>query len=1552
MSEARTCPSNSLFAPEREQGNCGVGFVVNLNGIVSHQTVLRGIEILCNLLHRGATAGDTRTGDGAGIMLQLPDDFLKKAAAAGGVKLDLAEAYGAGMVFMPADRQRQSVFARAVEQAAREAGLSFLGWRNVPVNMDALGKTAAQGCPNVKQFFIGLPAAPDDAKERRLYVLRRKIENKALEANAGPDEFYIVSLSAQLMVYKGLLMAPQLPEFYPDLLDVDLKSAIAVVHQRYSTNTSPSWRLAQPFRYLAHNGEINTLRGNIAQMAARQSSFNSGLFGCDLKELLPVIDGSGSDSACLDNALELLVNGGRDLPHAMMMLIPEAWGAKYPLGPDQRGFFEYHAGIMEPWDGPATIVFCDGTRVGAILDRNGLRPARYTICRDGTMSFASETGVLDFSGKEVEEKGSLRPGQIILADLRQKRLLRNGEIKGYYSRRQPYRRWVEENRISPRGFFESVAPITPDYANLLFRQKLFGYTREDLRLIIEPMAVKGHEAVGSMGNDAPLAVFSEKPQMLYNYFRQLFAQVTNPAIDPIREELVMSLMTFIGNPANILSELPSHSRLVKLRHPVLSNEDLYRIRNLNLPDFSTQTLKTAFPASGTGKELEQSLALLCNDGEAAVRSGRNLLILSDRRATEKGEMPIPALLAVSALNQHLVAKGLRTGAGLIVETGEAREVMHLALLLGFGATAVNPYLAFETVAALADKQELGTPIGVTQALDNYTHALCAGLLKIMSKMGISTLRSYRGAQVFEALGLGRDLCARYFGGVASRVGGIGLEEIAAEANMRYSSAHEDAQSFLPAGGNYRFRSDGERHMWSPASITKLQRATRADDCKIFREYSKLIDDQSKHLSTVRGLLRFKKCRPIPLAEVEPAENIVKKFVTGAMSFGSISREAHETIAIAMNRLKARSNSGEGGEDPARFHPRPDGDNSCSAIKQVASGRFGVTTEYLVNAADLQIKIAQGAKPGEGGQLPGHKVNDEIARVRHSTPGVTLISPPPHHDIYSIEDLAQLVFDLKNVNPSARISVKLVSELGVGTVACGVAKAQADVVLVSGGDGGTGAAPLSSIKYAGMPWELGLAETHQALIANNLRKRVRLQVDGQMRTGRDVVIAALLGAEEFGFATAALVVCGCVMMRKCHENNCPVGVATQRPDLRKRFSGKPEYLVSFFTMLAGEAREILAQLGLKTLAEAVGRVDLLEMESAVEFWKAKNMDYSALLHQVGKRLAVGGPAACYSAKSAFATKHEPRTGISAGNSVAAEPFDAAQCKRDFITDPGRQNDMLKNTLDGKLLPQIEQAINKKEPLNIETPIRNVNRSVGALIAGHIARRFGAAGLAEDAVTLRFSGSAGQSFGAFAVKGMQLVLTGEANDYLGKGLSGGKIILQPLPGIPYDPSNNSIAGNTILYGATSGEVYISGRVGERFAVRNSGAKAVVEGVGDHGCEYMTGGRVVVLGETGINFAAGMSGGLAYVYDDKRIFDLRCNLDMVDLESLAQDDDVAELRGLIEKHLHYTRSARAQYVLSNWEACLPYFVKVFPMEYRRVLGQMSREDEATQRQEPIHG
>jgi glutamate synthase (NADPH/NADH) large chain len=1311
-------------------------------------------------------------------------------------------------------------------------------------------------------------------------------------------------------VYKGLLTGGQVSGFYTELNDPDLVSAVAVLHQRYSTNTFPSWELSQPFRYLAHNGEINTLRGNLNQMRSREKGLASPLFGDDIQKIIPVIDPGGSDSACLDNALELLVSAGRGLPHAMMMLIPEAWGVKYPMGPDQKGFFEYHAGLMEPWDGPATVAFSDGTMVGTLLDRNGLRPARYTITRDRFIVMASEAGVLDIAPERVVEKGALRPGQMLLVDFQRGRVIKDKEIKSMMARRQPYRRWVEENKITVQGLFEAMAPITPRTDTLLTSQRLFGYTREDLQIILDAMAARAHEPVGSMGTDTPLAVLSEKPQLLFAYFKQLFAQVTNPPIDPIREELVMSLMTFIGNPSNVLSEMPQHARLLKLRHPILSNEDLERIRGLNLKDFNTCTLMTGFAGGGSASDLQEALDQVCAKAEAAVKDGRNLLILSDRNLADS-EAPIPSLLAVSAVNRYLIRRGLRTSTGLISETGEAREVMHMALLLGYGATAINPYLAFETVADLAIKKELSADIGVAKALENYSSALCEGLRKIMSKMGISTLRSYRSAQVFEAVGLNRDLIDRYFEGTASQVEGIGLEAIAVEATARFRSAYrapQDVAPVLSAGGQYRYRQDGERHLWSPEAISKLQLATRTGDARLYSEYARLINDQAERQFTLRGLFRFKATEPVPLEDVEPASELVKRFVTGAMSYGSISREAHETMAIAMNRLGGKSNSGEGGEDPARYVPLPNGDSRCSAVKQVASGRFGVTAEYCVNCRELQIKIAQGAKPGEGGQLPGHKVNAEIARVRHSTPGVTLISPPPHHDIYSIEDIKQLIYDLKNINRNARVSVKLVSELGVGTIAAGVAKAHADMVLISGYDGGTGASPLSSIKHAGAPWELGLADTQQTLVLNHLRDRVRLQVDGQIKTGRDVAIAALLGAEEFGFATTALVVMGCVMMRKCHSNTCPVGVATQDAALRKLFSGKPEHLQAFFMFVAEELRGYMAQLGFRKLDDMVGRSDLVEMNEAITFWKARGLDFSRVFF----RPESSSPVRCVAAQD-----HE-----------------------------------LDQALDLKLIPQVTKAIETGKPIRIEHAIRNVNRTVGTMISSLIAKQYGHAGLPDDTITLSFKGAAGQSFGAWCARGQTMVLEGEANDYLGKGLSGGKIIVKPYRDASYDPAVNIIAGNVLLYGATCGEVYLNGTAGERFAIRNSGASAVVEGVGDHGCEYMTGGRVVVLGRTGVNFAAGMSGGLAYVYDEARMFDSRCNLDMVDLELVTLARDQAELKALLEKHVRYTGSQKASRILADWEGHLSYFIKVFPMEYRRVLGQMMQEDEATERAEVVHG
>ena len=1501
--------AQGLYESGLEHGACGVGFLVNIDGRRTHEIVSRGVEVLCNLLHRGAVGGDQITGDGAGLLIQIPDLFFRAEMQNRAITLPKPGNYGVGMLFMPRDPTCRATCMSAVVSVMKEEGFSFLGWRGVPTDEKVLGKQAFETRPVVMQAFVDGCGRTGEELERRLFLVRKQVQQRVKPLLPPSEGFYVASLSGRTIVYKGMLMGGQVSGFYRDLDQPTVTSAVAVVHQRYSTNTFPSWDLAQPFRYLAHNGEINTLRGNLNQMQARQQSLACDAFGAEIKRLFPVIEPGGSDSASLDNVLELLATTGRTLPHAMLMLIPEAWGVKYPAGPDQKGFFEYHAGLMEPWDGPATVAFTDGEVVGAILDRNGLRPARYTVTKSGFMVLASEAGVLDIPASDVAEKGALRPGQIIVVDLAQRRVMKNAEVKSHLARRQPYRRWVEENRITIQGLFGAVSPVAPDESTLLQRQKIFGYTREDLSLLIEPMASRGHEAVGSMGHDVPLAVLSEQPQLLFHYFKQLFAQVTNPPIDPIREELVMSLMTFIGNPPNILTEVPAHARLIKLRHPVLADEDLARIRGLHIPGFHAKTLSAGFSALGDGDVLAAALRQLAARAEAAIGNGETLLILSDRDLPAD-QTPIPALLAVSAVNRHLIAKGLRTSAGLLVESGEPREVMHLALLLGYGATAVNPYLAFETVAALAQHGDLAAEIGPTKAIENYMAALCEGLRKIMSKMGIATLRGYRGAQVFEAVGLSRRVVDEYFTGTASRVEGIGLDGIAVEANARWqaAAARAGAPPVLPSGGQYRWRRDGERHLWTTDSISKLQQAVRTGNYGRYKEYAALINDQTLRQYTLRGLFRFKPCVSVAIEEVEPAENIMRCFVTGAMSFGSISREAHETIAIAMNRIGARSNSGEGGEDPARYTPAADGANRSSAIKQIASGRFGVTAEYCVNARELQIKIAQGAKPGEGGQLPGHKVNAEIARVRHSTPGVTLISPPPHHDIYSIEDIKQLIYDLRNVNPAAEVSVKLVSELGVGTIAAGVAKAEADRVLISGYDGGTGASPLSSIKHAGAPWELGLAETQQTLLLNDLRDKIKVQVDGQIKTGRDVIIGALLGAEEFGFATAALVCMGCVMMRKCHQNTCPVGVATQDPELRKCFLGRPEYLVNFCRFLAEEVREYLAQLGFRTLDEAIGRVDLLEMNDAIRFWKARGVDFGRIFHRP---------------------------------SIPTAP----RC-----TNPRRHD--LSQTLDAQFLPRVAPSIESGVRIELHSAIRNVHRTVGATISGQIAKRYGHAGLPEDTITLRFHGSAGQSFGAWCAHGLTLVLEGEANDFVGKGMSGGKIVLKPPAGAGYEAAGNAIAGNVLLYGATAGEAYFGGAVGERFAIRNSGVHAVVEGVGDHGCEYMTGGRVVVLGRTGLNFAAGMSGGIAYVYDEDGLFDVHCNLEMVDLEPVRLAGDIAELRRLITRHVLFTGSRTAQRMLDRWEEHLPRFVKVFPMEYRRVLGQMMREDEITEREEVVHG
>jgi glutamate synthase (NADPH/NADH) large chain len=1501
---------NGLYDSQYEHDACGVGFLANVNGEKSHSIVEQGIEILKNLLHRGATGADVNTGDGAGLLLQIPDVFFRKKATALRVELPEFGSYGIGMLFLPKKEASIDACEKITKKASESEGFIFLGWRDVPVNADALGNVARREQPVIKQFFVKpLADISIDELERKLYVLRKVIEKQVCNDVVTDKSFYICSLSSQTIIYKGLMLPTQIEAFYPDLIDNDFESAVAVVHQRYSTNTFPSWPLAQPFRYMAHNGEINTLRGNRNAMFSRGRNLESELFGNNIKKLLPLIEEGGSDSAALDNALELLVTGGRSIDHSMMMLIPQAWGIKYPMGPDLRGFFEYHAGLMEPWDGPAAVVFTDGRRVGAMLDRNGLRPARYTITNDDMIVLASEAGVLDIAPERVKRKGALRPGQMLLVDMERHHILSDFEIKIRLARKKPYRRWVEENHIMIHGLFDAVAPVVPDTETLQQRQALFGYTREDLATVLGPMASSGHEPIGSMGADQPLAVLSEKPQLLYWYFKQLFAQVTNPPIDPMREQLVMSLMTFMGTHDNILSEIPLHARLVKMHHPFLSNEDLVRIRNLNLDDFRCKELSLGFPLHGNGEDLKNALDVLCSESEKAVHAGYRFMVLSDRELLS-GQVPVPALLAVAAVNRHLINKGLRTSVSILLETGEAREVMHMALLLGYGTSAINPYLAYESIADMALKNELPDKKGVAVAIENYVQALCKGLLKTMSKMGISTLRSYRSAQIFEAVGLNSTLVNDYFTGTATRIEGIGLDEIAKEVDLRcgnINNVNPLSPVLLPAGGQYSFRFGGERHLWTPETISLIQQATRNNDYSIYKRYAKLINDQSRHQSTLRGLFNFKKGTPISLDEVEPATEIVKRFVTGAMSFGSISRDAHETLAIAMNRLGGKSNSGEGGEDSARYLPLPNGDSKCSAIKQVASGRFGVTAEYLVNAKELQIKIAQGAKPGEGGQLPGHKVNEEIARVRHSTPGVTLISPPPHHDIYSIEDIAQLIFDLKNANQDARVSVKLVSQVGVGTVAAGVAKGKADMVLISGYDGGTGASPLSSIKHTGMPWELGLAETQQTLVLNGLRNRVRVQTDGQLKTGRDVTIAALLGAEEFGFATAPLVVCGCVMMRKCHKNTCPVGVATQDPELRKKYTGKPEYVEAFMLMIAEEMREYMAELGFKSVDDMVGRCDMLETNDAVEFWKAGGLDFSKIF---------------------------------------AKPYGADADLRCTMT----QDHDFDSSLDTEIMPQVTEAIETGKPVTVEKQIKNIHRTVGTIISSKIAIKYGNEGLPDDTVNLLFNGAAGQSFAAFCAKGMTITLVGEANDYVGKGLSGAKIIIKPYAEGSYVPEKNIIAGNVLLYGATSGEIYINGCAGERFAIRNSGAMAVVEGVGDHGCEYMTGGRVVVLGRTGVNFAAGMSGGIAYVYDATGDFDNNCNLGMVDLELVDSEFDKKELRKMLKLHVKYTDSKKAKKILRTWEDSLPRFIKVLPMEYRRYLGQMSREDEAIERDEIV--
>ena len=1480
-------PAQGLYDPSLERDACGIGFVAHVKGRKSHDIITRGIQILANLTHRGACGCDSETGDGAGLLVQIPHAFFARECAGLGFALPAPLEYGVGMVFLPVEAHQRLVCEGVLERIVREEGLAVLGWRDTPVEGDAIGRVARASQPYIQQIFIGSgdSGLRGDALERKLYIVRKRAEKEISQ----PD-FYIPSLSSRTIVYKGLLLAPQIARFYPELDDPEFVSALCLVHQRFSTNTFPTWQLAHPFRYIAHNGEINTLRGNVNWMHARQSILESPLFGAEIKKLFPVNPANGSDSSSFDNVLELLVQSGRSLPHAMSMLIPEAWASNPHMPADKQAFYEYHCSLMEPWDGPAAIAFTDGRVIGATLDRNGLRPARYMVTEDDLIVMASEAGVLPVKPEEVRLKGRLQPGKMLLVDLEAGRIVSDKEIKQQLSSRQPYRQWLDRYQVTLDQLAEPPRVNGSDHATITRRQRAFGYTDEDVRLLMTPMATNAEEPVGSMGTDTPLACLSEKPQPLFNYFKQLFAQVTNPPIDPIREEMVMSLVSYIGTERNILDETPEHCHTLKLPHPILNRRDLEKLRRLSQGDFLAMTLPTLFRAEDGVKGLGRALDDLCRSASRAMKSGYTLLILSDREV-DADYAPIPSLLALAAVHNHLVREETRTQVALIIESGEPREVMHYALLIGYGASAVNPYLAIETLEDLVADGQL--PAGITQekALDNYIKAVNKGLLKIFSKMGISTLQSYRGAQVFEAIGLNKQLIEKYFTGTPSRIEGVGLDVLAREAIMKHDFAYQpirDVDPELAIGGNYQFRLSGEYHLYNPQTVTKLQHAVRQNRFETFEEYADLVDSQAVHFCTLRGLMQFNYNSSIPIDQVEPATEIVKRFATGAMSFGSISREAHETIARAMNQIGGRSNTGEGGEDEARYK-----DERRSAIKQVASGRFGVTANYLVNADELQIKMAQGAKPGEGGQLPGHKVDAVIARVRHSIAGVGLISPPPHHDIYSIEDLAQLIFDLKNVNPRARIAVKLVAEVGVGTVAAGVSKAHADVILISGHDGGTGASPLTSLKHAGIPWELGLAEAQQVLVMNDLRGRIRLQVDGKLQTGRDVVIAALLGAEEFGFSTAPLVALGCIMMRKCHLNTCPVGIATQDPVLRAKFTGQPEHVINFFFFIAEQVRRYMAKLGFATVDEMIGRVDRLEFRRASEHWKAKGLDFSAILH------------------------NPPTPGRIARRSVT------------------EQDHGLDQVLDYQLIDYAREAIENGSPVRIQMPIRNVHRTVGAMLSGEIARKHGSAGLPDDTIHFRFFGSAGQSFGAFLARGVTLELEGDSNDYVGKGLSGGKVIVYPPRNSTFLPEKNILVGNVVLYGATSGEAYFNGVGGERFAVRNSGASAVVEGLGDHGCEYMTNGLVVVLGKTGRNFAAGMSGGIAYVLDEESDFvEKRCNRASVDLERVFDPEDQAVLRGAIVRHFESTGSPRAKWILEKWGEMLPRFYKVFPREFKRAL------------------
>ena len=1489
-----------LYDPRFEHDACGVGFVVNIKGVRSHKLVEQALEVALNLLHRGACGCEDNTGDGAGLLLQVPDKFLRRETAALGFTLPAAGEYGVGMLFLPRRADERARIEELVARIVEEEAQRLLGWRDVPTDDSPIGETARQGEPAIRQVFIGRGAGADDGPEararfeRRLYVIRKRVAREADELALDESHlFYIASLSSQTIVYKGMLIADQVTTMFPDLVDPDVESALVLVHSRFSTNTFPSWPLAHPYRYIAHNGEINTLRGNINWMRAREALCESDLFGDDLKKLFPVAREGQSDTATFDNVLEFLVMTGRSLPHAILMMIPEPWNKHESMSPDRKAFYEYHASLMEPWDGPASIAFTDGTVVGAVLDRNGLRPSRYYVTTDDMVVMASEVGVLDVPPENVLVKERLHPGRIFLVDTAQGRIIDDEEIKTALAAEHPYREWLDTQVIHIRDLADAPYAAPPAHESILRRQQAFGYTAEDLRLLLGPMAAKGLEPIGSMGADTALAVLSDRPRLLYDYFKQLFAQVTNPPLDAIREELVTDMGSTLGPERNLLKPEPESCHQVRVDAPILDNEELAKLRHSADPTLRTVTLPMLFEVGGGASGLERAMDALCRQASEAVKEGYAFLLLSDR-GVDAEHAPIPSLLATAGVHHHLVREGTRTRCGLIIETGEAREAHHMALLLGYGVGAINPYLAFETIEELiceGDVSGIDPPQGIRQ----YIRALTKGVLKVMSKMGISTLQSYRGAQIFEAVGLNKNFVDRYFTWTASRVGGIGIDTVAAEVQRRHRRAFptrggEDRE--LDAGGEYQWRRDGEYHLFNPETVYKLQHATRSGRYEVYREYAQLVNDQSRKHATLRGLFELRPAdTPLPIAEVEPVEAILARFSTGAMSYGSISAEAHETLAIAMNRLGGKSNTGEGGEDPARFTPDANGDLRRSAIKQVASGRFGVTSEYLVNADDLQIKMAQGAKPGEGGQLPGFKVYPWIAKVRYSTPGVPLISPPPHHDIYSIEDLAQLIHDLKNANPTARVHVKLVAEVGVGTVAAGVAKAHSDVVLISGHDGGTGASPLTSIQHAGVPWELGLAETQQVLVLNRLRERIVVQVDGQMKTGRDVVIAALLGAEEYGFATAPLVVSGCIMMRVCHLDTCPVGIATQNPELRQHFTGRPEFVENYFRFVGEEIRELMATMGFRTMDQMIGRVDRLDTTEAVGHWKAAGLDLTQILHDPDVPDTV--------ARRAVRT----------------------------------QDHGLDRALDNTLIERCAPAIEQRTPVSFSLPIRNVNRTTGTMLGARITRRWGREGLPDGTIDIRFTGSAGQSFGAFVPRGVTLRVEGDANDYFGKGLSGGRLVICPPRTATFVAEENIIIGNVALYGGTQGEAFVRGVAGERFCVRNSGVHAVVEAVGDHGCEYMTGGRVVILGRTGRNFAAGMSGGIAYVRDRDGDFATRCNTEMVELETLG-DDDAEFVRALVARHVEHTESRCGQRVLDRWTELRASFVKVMPRDYKRVL------------------